>query len=162
MADRLHKLDPHWSCFADDQRLNIPAVLRQRRTAKSLAVVFHCRGPSWQLQQIHTHVIETELDALGLDVLVGGLVRPSLLHSLPPPPRTQTRISTGQHCVTTSPHSNSAYLLLVEEDVGRALPLLADVRAARLEDLRVVEGEPAVRQLTRVFARVNAVADVVS
>lgn len=59
-------------------------------------------------------------------------------------------------------HSSSAYLLLVEEDVGRVLPLLADVRAARLADLGVVEGEPAVRRLARVVARVNAVADVVA
>lgn len=63
--------------------------------------------------------------------------------------------------MATSPLSSSAHLLLVEEDVGRALSLLANVRAARLEDLGVVEGEPAVRRVARVFARVNAVADVV-
>lgn len=106
-----------------------------------------------------THVSETKLGASGLDVLL-GLVRPSLLHSL----RVHTHMSAGglAGLPRRRLHSSSAYLLLVEEDVGRVLPLLADVRAARLADLGVVEGEPAVRRLARVVARVNAVADVVA
>lgn len=43
--------------------------------------------------------------------------------------------------------SSSTYPFLVEQDVGRLLPLLTNAQAARLVDLRVVEGEPAVRRL---------------
>lgn len=120
-----------------------------------------CLSCSWSTFTSHrqTHVSETKLGASGLDVLV-GLVRPSLLHPL----RAHTHMSAGglAGLPRRRLHSSSAYLLLVEEDVGRVLPLLADVRAARLADLGVVEGEPAVRRVARFVARVNAVADVVA
>lgn len=164
MADGLHDPERHSSrhprrskpeppcCAATATDCTVPG------TKQPSGVVFHVHGPpSTSTRQ--THVSETKLGASGLDVLV-GLVRPSLLHPL----RAHTHMSAGglAGLPRRRLHSSSAYLLLVEEDVGRVLPLLADVRAARLADLGVVEGEPAVRRLARVVARVNAVADVVA
>lgn len=169
MADGLHDPERHSSCHPGDQSLNLPAAPLQRLTVLSLEQnspersCFSCPWSTFtgsgSFAHRQTHVSETKLGASGLDVLV-GLVRPLLLHSL----RVHTHMSAGglAGLPRRRLRSSSAYLLLVEEDVGRVLPLLADVRAARLADLGVVEGEPAVRRLARVVAGVNAVADVVA